>query len=110
MCKPSSLRFNIWTHIIAVNLIKSPELNNRPGVIEGFNEKRGRYCVRLQDRPTLAMLKPDNCRAAVPGSDALADEDEQGYRSALEGAFRLPNNDDESYIDGPEPELEPEPS
>eukprot|EP01052_Picozoa_sp_SAG31_P035548 SAG31_NODE_4305_length_3369_cov_10.152599_2_plen_568_part_00 len=101
LCKPSSLRFTVGTHTIAVDLIKSPELNGRLGLVEGFDKKRGRYCVRLEGRATVAMLKPDNCRAAVPGSGALSDQQEQGYRSALQEAFRLPSHDDESYVDGP---------
>lgn len=101
LCKPSSLRFNVGTHVIAVGLIKSPELNSRPGLVEGFNEKRGRYCVRLEDRAALAMLKPNNCRAAVPGAGALSDVHEQRYRSVSPGANLTLR---ESYIDEPEPE------
>jgi hypothetical protein len=72
LCKPSSLRLAVGTPIIAVGLARAPELNGRAGVVEGFDEERvggGRYSVRFEERGPTAWLKPDNCRAAVRGSE-----------------------------------------
>ena len=68
--------------------------------------------MRLENRAALAMLKPDNCRAVVPGAGALSDVHEQRYRSVSQGILDPSCEAScladllcrESYIDEPEPE------
>ena len=65
----------------------APELNGRTGVVEGFDDVKGRYAVRVGGRQEPAALRqplvhvglysaiytalrPHNCLAGVPGSAA----------------------------------------
>ena len=47
-------------------LTGAPELNDRTGVVEGFDDEKGRYALRLEGREKQAA--PELCLAAVPGS------------------------------------------
>ena len=53
-----------------------PELNGRTGVIEGFDDDKGRYAVsvRVEGRKKPAALWLQTCLAAVPGSGGLREQ------------------------------------
>ena len=70
LCSPASLVLAVGTAVIVSGLTGAPELNGRTGVIEGFDDEKGRYAVRLAGRKKPAALRPGNCLAAVPGSAA----------------------------------------
>ena len=61
----------VGTSVIVSGLAGAPELNDRTGVVEGFDDEKGRYAVRLEGRKRPAALRPQNCLAAVPGSAAV---------------------------------------
>ena len=65
--KPANLVLAEGSAVVAMGLISAPELNGQKGVVEGWNEEKGRYAVRLEDkrRKKLANLRPENCRAHV---------------------------------------------
>ena len=65
--KPANLVLAEGSAVVATGLTGAPELNGQKGVAEGWNEEKGRYAVRLEDkrRKKLANLRPENCRADV---------------------------------------------
>ena len=70
MCLPANLVLAAGTAVTVSGLSGAPELNGRTGVIEGF-VFTGQYVVRFEGRLQPAVLRPQNCLAAVPGSNAV---------------------------------------
>ena len=68
LCSPASLVLAVGTAAIVSGLTGAPELNGRTGVVEGFDEEKGRCAVRFAGRKKPAALRPQNCLAAVRGS------------------------------------------
>ena len=62
LLKPSNLVLAVGTSVVVVGLTEVPELNNRKGIVAGFDEAKGRYKVRVKEEPRSKNLKPDNCR------------------------------------------------
>ena len=71
LCSPASLVLAVGTSVIVSGLAGAPELNDRTGVVEGFDDEKGRYAARLEGRKRPAALRPQNCLAAAPGSAAV---------------------------------------
>ena len=67
-CSPASLVLEVGTSVTVSGLTGAPELNGRTGVVEGFDEEKGRCAVRFAGRKKPAALRPQNCLAAVRGS------------------------------------------
>ena len=55
-------RGQLGTSVVVVGLTGVPELNNRKGIVAGFDEAKGRYKVRVKEEPRSKNLKLDNCR------------------------------------------------
>jgi tetratricopeptide (TPR) repeat protein len=69
LCVPSNLTLEPGTAVILADLVAAPELNGRAGGIEGFDNDRQRYVVRIQGESKTRNVRPQNCRAIVPGSE-----------------------------------------
>ena len=70
LCAQSSIVLEPNTTVVVVGLTSALELNNRRGIVVGFNADNGRYVVRVDDQaePIISMIKnikPNNCRAIV---------------------------------------------
>ena len=61
--KPANLMLSVGTLIVVAGLT-SADLNGRQGVVEGFDEAKGRYKVRIDGDPQPKGIKPENCRAS----------------------------------------------
>ena len=68
LCKPGSLVLAPNTTVWVVGLVSAAELNERKGVVEGFDEEKGRHAVRVEGRAKLVALRAENCLAAVQDS------------------------------------------
>ncbi len=51
----------VGKQVLVHGLVAKPELNDRTGTAAGWDSKRGRYAVLLQDGSTV-VLKPANLR------------------------------------------------
>ena len=71
LCPPASLVLAVGTTVIVSGLTGAPELNCRMSVVEGFDDEKGRYAVRVEGRKKPAALRIENCLAAVPGGVAV---------------------------------------
>ena len=70
LCSPASVVLAVGTSVIVSGLTGAPELNGRTGVVEGFDDEKGRCSVHVEGRKKPAALRPQNCEAWRLGLEA----------------------------------------